>query len=235
MNWKEIKAKVKSVPIIGNIYDRLYGNKKVKRIQEEKRELLHKNGYDLAEKIENVLFGCNVMYFMDFGNLLGIVRSGHFISHDFDMDYGIYITEQFGWNDLESVLGSIGLKKVSQFTLNGKITEQTYAFNELTVDFFNHFEDEENNIAYIFYKKKSKIYNSIYERSVAVLKMYKFHGTKKIQTEGKTFTIPNEPEKYLASIYTEDWRVPNPNWVSEKGPSWNARDDLIGILETFKS
>lgn len=233
MNWKEIKAKIKSISFIRNTYDKVYGNKKVMKIQEKKREALHKKGYDLAEKIEGVLSKCDVTFFMDFGNLLGVVRSGHFISHDFDMDYGIYITEQFTWDNLGAELEKIGLKKICQFTVNGEIIEQTFAAGELTVDFFNHFDDEKNCIAYEFFRKKDEVYQSVYERSVAEYKMYKFNGTKKHHAAGKVFTIPNEPEKYLESIYTENWRISNPEWTPEQSPAWNIRDDLIGILEEF--
>lgn len=233
MNWKEIKAKIKGISIIGKTYDKVYGNKKVMRIQEKKRAALHKNGYDLAEKIEKVLSKCDVTFFMDFGNLLGVVRSGHFISHDFDMDYGIYITEQFTWDNLGEELKKIGLNKICQFTVNGAIIEQTFAAGELTVDFFNHFDDEKNCIAYVFFRKEDETYQSIYERSVAEYKMFKFNGTKKYHAAGKVFTIPNEPEKYLESIYTENWRTPNPKWTPEQSPARNIRNDLIGILEEF--
>ncbi len=233
MIWKEFKAKIKSISCIGKMYDSIYGNKKVQRIMDKKREALHKSGYDLADKIEKELSIYNVKYFIDFGNLLGIIRTGKFINHDLDMDYGIYITPSFTWKDLETALSHIGLRKLSQYLIDGQIIEQTYSYNELTVDFFNHFDDDKNCISYVFFKKDGHTYNSIYERSVSELKMFKFDKTKKLTTEDLTFTIPDEPEKYLASIYTEEWRIPNPNWIAENGPAWHERDDLIGILETF--
>lgn len=234
MNWKEIKARIKSIPLIGNTYNLLYGNRKTARIIQKKRELLHSEGYDLAGRIDDALTNRNVLFYLDYGSLLGIVRSGRFIGHDYDMDYSIYITEDFGWNDLEKVMLGLGLKIAHQFRLNGVITEQTYAFGALTVDFFGHFDDDKNSIAYLYYKKKNKVYHSVCEWNVAEIRAKKIAGTKRIKADGRIYTVPDEAEEYLASIYTDNWRVPNPNWESDKGPAWNDREDLIGIYDECK-
>ncbi len=234
MNWKEIKARVKCIPFIGNTYDLIYGNKKTERLINKKRELLHGEGYDLAEKIDSSLSKYDVDYYLDYGSLLGIIRSNHFIGHDYDLDYSIFITEHFGWDDLEKIMNELGLRKAHQFRLNGVITEQTYAFGALGVDFFGHFDDDNNSITYIYYKKKGKVYNRVDEWDVAELRARKVRNTKTIVIDGRKYTIPDEAEEYLASVYTDKWRIPDPNWKSDEGPAWNEREDLIGIYDDCK-
>ena len=233
MNWKELKGKVKSIPFIGGMYNALYGNRKVQRIYDSKVKLLKENGYDLAERIEDILSSQNVSYYMDFGSLLGITRSKQFIGHDTDIDYSIFISDQFGWEDLERVLTEGGLKKANQCMIKGVITEQTYTFDGISVDFFGHFDDDDNSIVYICYAKKGKKYSSIYDRDVAELKMFKVCKTKKISVNGKMYTVPEDAEKYLESIYTANWRTPDPNWISEKGPAWIERKDLSALRKAF--
>ena len=229
MNWQELKWKIKSISFIGKTYDMIIGNRKVDRIERAKREALHSMGYDLAEKIDRELSKCDVMFFMDFGTLLGIVRSGKFIGHDCDMDYGLYLTEKFTWEDLQTVMCSIGLEKAGQHRIGDTIVEQTYARGELTVDFFSHFNDGANNFVYGFFKKEGKKYFSSHERSVGEMKIHSVLETKEINIDGRKFTIPSESEKYLESIYTSTWRMPNPNWKDEDSPAWRERTDLIGF------
>lgn len=228
MNWKELKAKIKNISFIGNAYNCIIGKRKVAKIWDAKRKLLPQKGYDLAERIEHVLSEHNVNYYMDFGSLLGIIRSNGFLNNDTDIDYSIYISSDFGWDDLEKLMSSIGMKKKHQYVMEGSITEQTYEQDMLTVDFFAHFDNEKNSIEYVYFLKQGKKYKSVYERSVAELKMYKVCGTKKIIVRDKEFTIPEEPEKYLESIYTENWRTPDPNWDPEKGPAWNELESAVG-------
>ena len=61
--------------------------------------------------------------------------------------------------------------------------------------------------------------------------MYKFDSVKTMKINDMIVHVPNEPEKYLASIYTENWRVPDPNWKSELGPSWNELQNKFAIVE----
>ena len=65
--------------------------------------------------------------------------------------------------------------------------------------------------------------------------MYKFPGItkRKITNRDIDISVPVDAEKYLASIYREDWMIPNPNWISAEGPAWNELDNVIGHGEFF--
>lgn len=231
----EIKKRLKENKTIVEIYMKLYGRKKEQRRVQVAKETLQNEGFAYMQRVEQALEKTNARFFVNFGTLMGILRSGKFISWDNDLDYGIYIDDSFSWIDLEKTMAGIGMKLARQFGHNGIVTEQTYKTDKLTVDFFAHVEDENNSYEYVYFWKKDYDYKSPNDTHVCRLKMYKFSGTEKreIKDAGIIFTAPNEAEKYLASIYTENWRIPDPNWVSSKGPAWNELPDTIGHAEYF--
>ena len=230
-----IKKILKHNKLIVAIYMKVYGPKKeVKRVKIAK-ETLHKEGFRYLGEIEEVLSKANAKFFVNFGSLLGLLRSGDFISWDNDIDYGIYINQSFSWDDLAKAMNSIGMTLARQFSYNGMVTEQTYKTEKMTVDFFAHFEDDHHSYEYVYFWKKDYKYKSLDDASVCRLCMYKFEGTQKIEIKEKgiIISVPVNAEKYLASIYTDDWRTPNPNWISEKGPAWNELPDEIGHAEYY--
>lgn len=230
-----IKRKLKDNKLIVAVYMKLYGHKKeIERIKVAK-ETLQNEGLQYLSRIEEVLTKENAKYFVNFGSLLGLLRSGNFISWDTDIDFGIYIDKNFSWSDLETAMNQIGMTLARQFSHNGMVTEQTYKTSKLSVDFFVHVEDEQFSYEYGYFWKKDYRYHSLNDAHVCMFKMYKFPGITKvrIKEKGIEFSAPVNADKYLASIYTEDWKKPNPNWVAEKGPAWNELQNTIGHAEFF--
>ena len=214
---------------------KLYGHKKEVRRVALAKETLQNEGFEYLKKIEEALGKANARFFVNFGSLLGLLRSGEFISWDNDIDYGIYIDDSFTWEDLGKTMNSIGMTLARQFSHDGMITEQTYKTDKLTVDFFAHSEDDDNSFEYVYFKKKDYDYESLDDAHVCRLKMYKFPGItrRKIANKDIEISVPVDAEEYLASIYREDWMVPNPNWVSAEGPAWNELEGVIGHGEFF--
>ncbi|MDY6063075.1 MAG: hypothetical protein SPI53_04740 [Erysipelotrichaceae bacterium] len=231
MNIKKIKYRLKNISFIGKTYEKFIGSKKVKKIENERRKSLKNDGLKNIAIIESALSESGVRFFLDFGSLLGIIRDRKFMEWDSDIDYAVYINDEFTWDKLEEILKGCGMKKLKQFRYNDEITEQTYINGKLTIDFFNHTEDEKNSYTYVYFNKKGIKYKNDNEYSVSKLCMYKVKGIKIININETDIHIPDEPEKYLASIYTDGWKIPNPNWVAEKGPSWNEIENAIAYLE----
>ena len=231
-----LKNMLKENKAIVNLYMKLYGNKKEARRIRLANETLQTDGFQYLDMIEKCLTDAGARYFVNFGTLLGLLRSGSFISWDNDLDYGIYIDDSFTWADLGKAMGKMEMKLAHQFSHDGTITEQTYKSDRLSVDFFAHTEDQEHSYEYVYFWKKGFSYSSPNETHVCRLKMFRFAGVEKRKISGKTtveITVPVEAEKYLASIYTEGWRQPDPNWVSANGPAWNELKDARGKAEYF--
>ena len=224
-----LKMYIKRFPVIEG-----YLRNKGRRNRKIKNNSLKDEGTDVLRKVETALRGKNVIHFLDFGSLLGAIRDGDFIDGDLDIDYGICINEIFSWKELETALARQGLKKIRQFSLNGLITEQTYINKNLTVDFFDHINvDDEYALVYEYYRKERYIYNSQREFHVRELKECRIDKIKNIDFKGIIVPIPVNPEEYLEINYTSSWKERNPYWESTMNDICKDLEREIGIVELF--
>ena len=146
--------------------------------------------------------------YLAYGCLLGAVRDGKVIGHDFDIDVAFHIPS----DDMEEVLA--GCRKfVRQLTgisrrviveTNGQIKAQKW-FPEhkfcLTLDLFVSWGTGDNYYLY-FAVPGAPIGESIFPLGEA-------------EIEGVRMPAPREPEALLAATYGEDWRIPNPDFRYE--------------------
>ena len=231
MKIYKIKMYIKKIPIIGNFIS-FIKNIKIKKEEKKKINALKYSGENAVNILFNIFEENKIDAFLNFGSLLGMVRDNKFMEYDDDIDYGIIVDKKFSWENIEKILEQNNIYKVRQFKYNNVITEQTYKYENLTIDLFACFPEKENLISYFYYRENVVIYNSKYEYSVASLKLYKFNNTKIIDIGNSKYKIPENAEEYLASIYSNDWKVPNPNWNHKNGPGWNDEKDF-GYIEIY--
>lgn len=230
--WKKFRRN----DCLYKFYKKIAGNKVEHFVLSDRVSDVQNNGLKAISEITDVLSGNDVDFFVDNGTLLGVVRENKLIRWDYDIDLGIIINEKFSWLDLENAMKRIGYEKDHQFRLFDEITEQTYKRGGMYVDFFNHINDDSTTSFYCFYRDDKVEYSSSNEMSVLELKTVKITGTKQIDLEdGVKVYIPLEAEQYLAGLYGESWRIPNPNWVSGSGPACIHREDCFGYYEKNNS
>lgn len=237
MKMTELKRKAKKLKNLYVIYYKLIGQKRERQEVENKKRELQENGGNVLVKVDEALKNTGITYFADFGTLLGLVRDNAFMKWDSDMDFGVLSdgkkNEADMWNALENALKNVGLRKKKTCTYDGRIIEQTYSRGVLTIDFFLHFFTENNDNVYLAYKKKSYDYTQDNEYHLTLLKMYRFGKSEIRDFNGIKVSVPYKAESYLASVYSETWRIPNPNWISEKGPAWNEIPNAKAYAEYF--
>ena len=201
------------------------------RLKKRSRDV-KENGILRIMEIEQLLEKTPAVFFVDCGTLLGCVRDHKLIKWDYDVDFGIYISDIFGWKELEIEMKKIGFDLHHQFCFQGQVTEQTYKKNTMMIDFFGHFDDGDNTCYYSYYRLEDYKYTSENEMSVLKFKTVKLTGIKKIEIEGGYVHIPNEAEEYLAGLYGETWRIPDPNWKGGSGPACiHLSDDYKAELQ----
>lgn len=208
---QRLKQKMKKIKIIYipyiTIREKIHNKPKIKN--------LHKNGYDVMKKVTEGFIGTDIKVFCAFGTLLGMVRDNGFIKTDADIDMGVIETPEFSWDKIENTMKKIGLRKMRQFALNGLITEQTYGENGVTVDFFLYAIKDEQMVANIYCREVGKSYSSDEQFSV----MHSYAPVVcDIQTKMVHDTpvlIPSNSEEYLAKVYGEGWRYPDPKFKHE--------------------
>ena len=193
---------------------------------------MREGGLSCIFEVDKILSQKSCVFFVDFGTLLGFVRNGKPLSWDYDIDFGICIDDQFQWDDLYKAMTENGFQLARQFSFQNVITEQTYRKNNVFVDFFNHFTDSNNSYYYIYYKEQDYNYKDENSLHARMTKTIRITGSQKIAVEGGYVHVPNEYESYLADVYGEDWRVPNPNWNADHMTNITKMNDF-GIMEEF--
>lgn len=194
-----------------------------KRSKEEntKRDALKDDGRALIIDIENALKEMNIIFFADYGTLLGIIRDHKFISWDNDLDYGLLIDDSFDWKYFEQELSKSGFRKVREFEFKGHVKEQTYSKGILTVDFFGHQNLQDKSMGLGFFRKENYIYQSRNEFHVRKVEYVKIVDTKTVEFLGTTVHVPQNAEEYLESMYTKSWKIPDPKWSDDNNPNRN--------------
>lgn len=218
MTIYELKMYLKRLSIVKFVL------KKYREKEEKTKEAaLKDNGIKLITEIEKALKNVGVCYFADYGTLLGIIRDHSFISWDNDIDYGLLIDDLFDWKMFESHLNKYGFRKIREFSFKNKIREQTYAFENLTVDFFGHTSSKENTYGFGFFRMENYIYKSKVEFHVRKVEYVKINKTKTVDFLRANVSIPCNAEEYLESVYTKKWKIPDPKWSDDENPNKNAK------------
>lgn len=224
---KHILNRLKSDPFISTTYERLIGNKKTKKRMQRQREEIQNNSAKYLNLVESIMSTSCALYHACFGTLLGIVRDNKLITWDVDIDYAVVISDDFSWNDLEKAMSKSGFKKIREFVFEGIVTEQTYQVDKITIDFFGEFYDGNNMIQYTYNKLTGVKYSSYLDYSVFRLTLPRVDKIKQININGVNVSVPCNSEEILASVYNDDWRVPNPNWKSNSGKCVTFLDGKI--------
>lgn len=212
MTVKKLWHRIKAIPLIGIPYEWLIGKRKVKYIMAKQKKVLTEAGMQQINVVENIMKGTNAIFYAYAGTLLGIVRDGALIKWDMDIDYGVVINESFGWEDLQRTMESAGHKKVREFAFAERVTEQTYQIGKIRVDFFGQFHLDDSMAMYSYDRLDNVQYPDMDTMSVFEEIRPKVERTKIIEINGVAVTIPENAEEFLAAIYNEDWRIPNPAW-----------------------
>ena len=231
----DLKMTVKHLPIIREMLAR----RNAKMLEEslrEGRELLHSVGYDVAARVCESLSAEGLVFFFDFGTLLGFVRDGGFIAHDDDLDVGVIMRDDSDWEKIEKALIDSGFVKEKEFTLNGATTEQTYRYDGLGVDFFRHFDNGDHQRVYYYERAFEVRYRSACEFSATYIITVPISQTTSIYLDRGSFPVPSNAEDYLLDVYGDTWRTPLNREERKKveKPRGNRKPcDSFGLVRFF--
>lgn len=232
MNIKKIWYKIKEIPIIGVPYEKHIGSVKVKKMYQKQSKQVEKFGLESIQKIEGTLDSLSIIYFADCGTLLGVIRNHKLITWDPDIDYGIVVNKEFDWKKLEAGMEKNGYKKIKEWHVDDFITEQTYTTGNMAFDVFAHYPEKDILISYGFQKKPGEKYAEneygVYEFRTCPIKKI-----RKESLQGLTVNVPDNAEEYLAFLYNDDWREPNPNWVAYSGKGCSFLENKKAILKIY--
>ena len=225
---------VYGIPVLKCLWEGRY-NRREKKLLEKRIKVFKERGIETIQMVESALSKSGLEYFATCGTLLGLIRENRLLRNDYDMDYGVLIREDKTWSQLENTLKGIGFSKIRCFTLNDKVTEQSYANDKgMTIDFFGHFIEDEELCFYSFDKIDGEQYPADDNWSAYILRNGKYCGVKKIDTEIGTVTVPVNAEEYLTYNYNDNWMIPDPNFKANTGKGCSLIKDTYGIIHTYE-
>ncbi len=197
---------------------------------EKRIALINEKGSAIIGEVEEALSSSGLEYFATCGTLLGLIRENRLLKNDYDLDYAILVNDEDSWNKLETAIKGKGYSKVHFFTLDGKITEQTYRSpSGIDVDFFGHFFEGKELCFYAYDKIEGEDYPTPSHWTTYMFHTGVYDGVKKIDTQLGTVTVPQNAEEYLAYNYNDDWRIPDPNYVAYTGKGCSMLKGKYGI------
>ena len=212
------------------IVDRRAEKKEQKRLS-GRVETIREKGTDVVKTIEDALTESGLIYFATCGTLLGLIRENRLLRNDYDLDYAVLIEKEEDWIRLENALIEAGFDKIRHFTLEGKVTEQTYRNTDgIEIDFFGHFIIDDEICFYSYDKLENVEYPSEDSWSAYILRNGKYVGVKKISTDVGVVTVPENAEEYLTYNYNDNWRIPDPHFKANTGKGCSLIKGKYGII-----
>jgi phosphorylcholine metabolism protein LicD len=161
-------------------------------------------GEGVLHAASKVLNEIKVFHWLEFGTLLGVVRDGKLISHDTDIDFGVFLGDRS--KDIQRAFEKAGFRLVHRLEIdNGNYgLEESYELNGVGVDLFYFTKTEKGMYCHLFpFESKNK--RLVRELSTTV------NDFRVINWRDLDIHIPKEAEQRLRDTYG-DFQTPNKNW-----------------------
>lgn len=215
-----------------------YHQKNVSRereIQAIRNRYFLQEGEELLQAFSKALNEKNIIFWLEFGSLLGYYREHDFIKHDCDIDFGAFLKDAPAVKD---ALESIGFKLIHQFSSSDGGLEQTYKYKHTSIDVFYFRED--GNVLYCntFVSRYPIFINKFIRSHKCLVKRIDIPNQTMIRTQYKDayVYVPIDCEKHLKMHYGESFMTPNPNFDYKKEATniyYYSYKDCCGRLEVF--
>jgi len=205
-------------------------------INRRRNRLFKKVGKEALYKVDKVFNELNILYWLEFGTLLGAIREKDFIQHDLDIDLGCFF-EDYNKNN-EKIFEKYGFKKTREFLIdNGKFgREETYSYKGVDIDIFYFHKRKDVMFCHTFAPIEGKSREGTIEEIGGLLVRelsYPYKGFKKIKFLGKDFNIPSNVEEHLSASYGENYMIKDPNYSNKIAKNVVLLPDKLGIRRLY--
>ena len=175
-----------------------------KRLEEDLGVLNKENAKEFLSLIKREFEKSNILFFLNFGTLLGAYRDHDFISNDVDMDLGIFEKDMDSFYRLIPKLDQLGVKLCRAW---GGVFF-SFLYKGVVCD-FNVYYKAKFPYHYFFWGVSEGRYTP--KKLLSDFKPYDFMGEQ--------YMIPVKVEDYLNLAYGKDWRIPQ-NRPGQSMPDW---------------
>lgn len=206
------------------LYKAYREHKENKRIERKNavNEAFKKEAVDVLRLYSDALLRNNLVFWIDYGTLLGYYREHDFIKHDFDLDTSTWFENH---ERVKEVLENNGFERVRFYYLQKQDgLEECYKHRDFdtTIDVFYYFNDGERSYCFSFspmvsMRRKrdlnkvqpSRVRKWTFERIIPVPAEFK----------GVRVYVPENTGAYLASTYGETFMTPIPDFPLKGRPN----------------
>lgn len=199
-----------------------------KLVFKRKRKLIKKSGLKLIVTLQKLFDEySSIIFFVDFGTLLGFVREGGFINHDLDIDFGVINDTSNHSANIVGILTKIGVKHIKDYIFMGNIVEQSFIYKKIKFDICYYNQSSLNSVCYLFYtdpNSKEKYEDN--KMNVVQLSYSKIEGLRKLKVKDEFINVPLNTESLLEEKYGKNWKIPDKKWIYWKAPNAKPCNEL---------
>ena len=195
-----------------------------------KRYAIQKHGLSDLSRVTKTLNEAGILSFADFGTLLGIIREQGLLKHDLDIDVGVMIVSDADYRAINSVMEKLRFVKSREFTIDGRVKEQSYFKRFIKVDLQYYTiapEDSTLMNCYLFYNPGRDPSETKWKS--VVKKCPRVKSVRSVTVQGYPIDVPDNAEDILVYKYGANWKKPDKGWVYWEGPN-TYPSDAIGDL-----
>jgi len=202
------------------------------RIEKQKKQL-KQEGKEVLKNIKDIFEELDIEWFLVYGTLLGAYREKDFISHDVDIDIGVFFEDYT--KEIEKKFLKKGFIKKHMFVVdNGEFAiEETYVYNGLGIDIFYFKKVKDKLIGYGFINESGLSWDKTIEKYGGLLVrelIFPYEGLKEHNFLGIECKIPKNPVKHLSSHYGESFMNKDAKWEPSKVTNVRYLKDKIGVI-----
>lgn len=196
-----------------------------KRVSTNRFECLHTNGIRVLKEFDQIMVNNSINYTVYAGTLLGAIREGGMLKHDFDIDTAIWDKDYTP--TIESALKKGGFKLTRRFEVDGgKLgREDTYEKDGVDIDIFYIYCDKNGtyNTDYHSVNGCANFYDSMKKYGHVNVRRCNLpikYETRRIPFDGIYVSAMLNAEEWLAARYGKNYMIPNPNY-HDSGDEFN--------------
>jgi len=187
-------------------------------LREIPRRRLRRYGYQILKTVYDTLGRTPAVYFVDYGTMLGIVRENDFIRHDDDVDITIIAGSISPAELARTISACEGFSFSHAFEYRGQITEMTFLYKQIEVDFFFTFREGDHMLSFAYRPPPGPFRRNVGDLWSALgVTRCLINGIETRMFKGVCVEIPKNYKEVLRDQYG-NWEVPISGWQpQEKG------------------
>lgn len=210
----------------------------MKKIKENyNKEIFKRKAPNILLLLIDVLEENEIYYWIEYGTLLGAIREKKIIEHDYDIDIGV-LESKIDKVKLEKVLKKSGFKKISEISLNGKVTENKYKYKKLKIgiDFYFFYEEKDKIKGYCYGSLPGLTYTETLKKLNGLIVyecIFKKFDIIKYEIYGRKIKIPQNYNEHLIEYYGKGYMIPDKRWLQENAKNIKKINN-IGRIKRYE-